>query len=75
MLTRQIVIDQPNLAVLEASNMTITEAWPSDDAKDRKSLWLYTQCQRAGKLLAMPDGMNKTLGEHLEYSIDRWLDF
>ena len=65
---------QPNLAVLEASNMTIARSWPSEESKDRKSMWLYTQCQRVGKLLAMPDGMNKTLGEHLECSINRWLD-
>ena len=64
---------QPNLAVLEASTVTVAQTWPRDDMKDRKSMWLYTQCQRAAKLLAMPDGPNKTLGEHLEYSINQWL--
>lgn len=67
-------IYQLYLAVLRASSTTLAETWPNDDAKDEKSLWLYAQCQRAGKLLAMPDGNNKTLREHLEYSIDRWLD-
>ena len=71
-------IYQPNLAVLEASRMTIAETWPSkatnDEKKDKQSRWLSTQYQRAAKLLAMPDGQHKTLAEHLVYSIDRWLD-
>ena len=67
-------IYQLNLTALRTSNITIAETWPSDELKNRKTLWLYAQCQRARKLLAMPDGMNRTLGQHLEYSIDLWLD-
>ena len=68
---------QPNLSVLTASKMTIAETRPSgarDERKDKQEKWLSIQCQRAAKLLAMPDGLNKTLAEHLEYSIDRWLN-
>ena len=65
---------QPNLAILEASTVTIADSWPSDDTKDKKSMWIYTQCQRASKLLEVPDGSDKTLGQHLEFSINRWLD-
>ena len=67
-------IYQLYLAALRQSSTTLAETWPSEEHKDEKSLWLYAQCQRAGKLLAMPDGLRKTLREHLEYSIDRWLD-
>ena len=63
-----------HVMILEASRTAIAETQPKVGNTDEKSLWLYTQCHRASKLLAMPDGWNKTLGEHLRYSIDCWLD-
>ncbi|KAL6721827.1 hypothetical protein ACLMJK_000932 [Lecanora helva] len=65
---------QPNMAVLEATKTTINETWPEDDAKDEKTLWLYAQYQRAGKLLSIPYGLQNTLAHNLEVSINRWLN-